>query len=69
MDVQRQIRFEPHRPAVSRVVEPERHGMQGLTLETNKSVTDLFRRSALFGIPAVFPVFPRLPAPPLLRVP
>ena len=50
MDVQRQIRFEPHRPAVSRVVEPERHGMKGLTLETNKSVADLFRRSALFGV-------------------
>ena len=50
MDVQRQIRFEPHRPTVSRVAEPERHGMKGLTLETNKSVADLFRLSVLFGI-------------------
>src|SRR4051794_19697852 len=50
MDVQRQIRFEPHRPSVPWVVEADRHGMKGLTLETNKSVTDLFRRSALFGI-------------------
>ena len=50
MDVQWQFRFEPHRPAVSRVVEPERYGVQGLTLETNKSVADLFRRGALFGV-------------------
>ena len=55
MDVQRQIRVEPHRPAVSRVVEPERHGVQGLTLETNKSVADLFRRSALFGVSRCVP--------------
>ena len=55
MDVQRQIRVEPHWPAVSRVVEPKRHGVQGLTLETNKSVADLFRRSALFGVSRCVP--------------
>ena len=58
MDVQRQIRFEPHLPAVSRVVEPDRHGMKGLTLESNKSVADLFRRSALFGISRCVPRIP-----------
>src|SRR3954452_23956515 len=55
MDVQRQIRFKPHRPGVPWVVEPERHGMKGLTLETNKSIAELFLRKALFGISRCVP--------------
>src|SRR5215213_8139020 len=55
MDVQRQIRFKPHRPSVPWVVEPERHGMKGLTLETNKSIADRFRPKPLFGISRCVP--------------
>src|SRR6187399_491369 len=51
MDVQRQIRFEPHLPAVSRMVEPDGHGMQGLTWKTNKGVPGLFLDKTLLGIP------------------
>src|SRR3954453_9166368 len=37
------------------MIEPERHGVQGLTLESNKALSDLFRRSSLFGISCGIP--------------